>query len=128
MDLQQIKQLYKDAYDEVQERSKNKNPMYYRAVERLRYATIIQSLAENGDLTQQAQDALDALTGVKTERVNLSVDSIRERMSKEVRSGAEVLPILDKYRHKFEPETKCHDMLEDIIKEKGLHVRGLHII
>ena len=105
--------------DEVQARSKHKNPMYYAAVNNLRWCRIVSDLL-NG-ITPNPAD-IEAVCGVKQPRTTQPISNID--LTKEIAPGTNVMDILNKYRD-IEPD--IHNKLGKAVKDAGYVVQGFYI-
>ena len=105
--------------EEVKQRSAHKNPMYYAALNNLRWCRIVHALM-NGDEPDIGD--VEAVCGVKQARTDPKGDESWKKMIKE---GANVMDILNKYR---EAVPDIHDRLEQEVANLGYKVRGFYII
>lgn len=105
--------------EEVKQRSTHKNPMYYAALNNLRWCRIVSTLMDGGE--PDIGD-VEAVCGVKQARSNPEGDDSWKKMIKE---GANVMDILNKYR---EAVPDIHDRLEQEVANLGYKVQGFYII
>lgn len=105
--------------EEVKQRSTHKNPMYYTALNNLRWCRIVSTLMDGGE--PDIGD-VEAVCGVKQARPSLKGDDSWKKMIKE---GANVMDILNKYR---EAVPDIHDRLEQEVANLGYKVQGFYII
>lgn len=106
--------------EEVKQRSTHKNPMYYAAVNNLRWCRIVSTLMNGGE--PDIGD-VEAVCGVKQARtITTGGDDSWKKMIKE---GANVMDILNKYR---EAVPDIHDRLEQEVANLGYKVQGFYII
>lgn len=105
--------------EEVQARSKHKNPMYYAAVNNLRWCRIVSDLLNN--MTPDIGD-VEAVCGVKQARTTQPASNID--LTKEIAPGVNVMDILNKYRD-IEPD--IHNKLSKAVKDAGYVVQGFYI-
>lgn len=114
-----IEDRLKQLEEEVQARSKHKNPMYYAAVNNLRWCRIVSDLL-NG-MTPDISD-VEAVCGVKQPRTTQPASNIN--LTKEIAPGVNVMDILNKYRD-IEPD--IHNKLSKAIEDAGYVVQGFYI-
>lgn len=105
--------------EEVKQRSAHKNPMYYAALNNLRWCRIVNTLMDGGE--PDIGD-VEAVCGVKQARPSPKGDDSWKKMIKE---GANVMDILNKYR---EAVPDIHDRLEQEVANLGYKVQGFYII
>lgn len=105
--------------EEVQARSKHKNPMFYAALNNLRWCRIVDDLL-NG-ITPDPAD-VNAVCGVKQTRNTQPSSNID--LTKEIAPGVNVMDILNKYRD-IEPD--IHNKLSKAVKDAGYVVQGFYI-
>lgn len=105
--------------EEVQARSKHKNPMFYAALNNLRWCSIVDDLL-NG-ITPDPND-INAVCGVKQARTTQPASNID--LTKEIAPGVNVMDILNKYRD-IEPD--IHNKLSKAVKDAGYVVQGFYI-
>ena len=105
--------------EEVKQRSTHKNPMYYAALNNLRWCRIVSTLMDGGE--PDIGD-VEAVCGVKQVRSSTTGDDSWKKMIKE---GANVMDILNKYR---EAVPDIHDRLEQEVANLGYKVQGFYII
>lgn len=117
--LDMIRARYTQLKEEVDQRSKHKNPMYYTAVNNLRWCRIVNDLL-NG-MTPDISD-IEAVCGVKQPRTTQPVSNID--LTKEIAPGVNVMDILNKYRD-IEPD--IHNKLSKAVKDAGYVVQGFYI-
>ena len=106
--------------EEVKQRSTHKNPMYYTALNNLRWCRIVDALMNGMEPTQED---VEAVCGVKQARV--SVGTGDDSWKKMIKEGANVMDILNKYR---EAVPDIHDRLEREVASLGYKVQGFYII
>ena len=104
---------------EVAQRTGHKNPMYYAAVNNLRWCRIVSDLLNN--MTPDMND-VEAVCGVKQPRTTQPVSNID--LTKEIAPGVNVMDILNKYRD-IEPD--IHNKLSKAVKDAGYVVDGFYI-
>ena len=114
--LEMIRTRWSQLKAEVDERSKHKNPMYYKALENYRWCSMVMSLME-GDWPMDNE--VEAVCGVKQPRQQ-SVSGL----VLDVKEGDNVMDILDKYR---DTVPDIHDRLKEAVKQAGLVVEGFYI-
>ncbi len=115
MNEQMLKNRYNELTEEVKERSKHKNPMYYQALTQLRWARIVCALISGGE---PSDEDVDAVCGIKLAR-QVSTPHVELK----VKEGDNVMDILDKYRD----VPNIHDKLHAAVKQAGLVVEGFYI-
>lgn len=114
-----IENRRKQLEDEVKQRSGHKNPMYYAAVNNLRWCRIVSDLLNN--MTPDISD-IEAVCGVKQPRTTQPASNID--LTKEIAPGVNVMDILNKYRD-IEPD--IHNKLSKAVKDAGYVVQGFYI-
>lgn len=114
-----IRQRLTQLQEEVKQRSIHKNPMYYAALNNLRWCRIVDTLMNGGE--PDIGD-IEAVCGVKQARSTTLGDDSWKKMIKE---GANVMDILNKYR---EAVPDIHDRLEREVANLGYKVQGFYII
>lgn len=112
----------KQLKEEVQARSKHKNPMYYAAVNNLRWCSIVSDLL-NG-MTPDIKE-VEAVCGVKAERTSTTQRVSNIDLSKEIAPGINVMDILNKYR---DTVPDIHDRLRQAITAAGFTINGFYIV
>ncbi len=115
-----IRTRLKQLEEEVQARSKHKNPMYYKALENYRWCSIVSDLL-NG-MTPDIKE-VEAVCGVKSARTSTTQPSAID-LSDEIIEGANVMDIIN--RHRDIPN--IHDILKQAIADEGYAVEGFYII
>lgn len=113
-----IEDRLKQLEEEVQARSKHKNPMYYAAVNNLRWCSIVSDLL-NG-MTPDIKE-VEAVCGVKQPRTTQTANL---DFSKYIKEGANVMDVLDKYR---DTVPDIHDKYRKAIEDAGYVVKGFYI-
>ena len=106
--------------EEVKQRSTHKNPMYYAALNNLRWCRIVSTLMDGGE--PDIGD-VEAVCGVKQARVSVGTED--DSWKKMIKEGANVMDILNKYR---EAVPDIHDRLEQEVANLGYKVQGFYII
>ena len=106
--------------EEVKQRSTHKNPMYYAALNNLRWCRIVNTLMDGGE--PDIGD-VEAVCGVKQARVSSGTED--DSWKKMIKEGANVMDILNKYR---EAVPDIHDRLEQEVANLGYKVQGFYII
>ena len=106
--------------EEVKQRSAHKNPMYYAALNNLRWCRIVSTLMDSGE--PDIGD-VEAVCGVKQARVSAGTED--DSWKKMIKEGANVMDILNKYR---EAVPDIHDRLEQEVENLGYKVQGFYII
>lgn len=115
-----IRTRLKQFEDEVEQRAKHKNPMYYAAVNNLRWCRIVLTLMEGG---WPIDEEIEAVCGVKQSRTTQPGTSID--LSKYIKEGANVMDILNKYR---DTVPDIHDQLKQAVTAAGFTVNGFYIV
>lgn len=103
--------------EEVDERSKHKNPMYYAALNNYRWCSIVVALMER---QWPMDNEIEAVCGVKQARQ----DSIALDLTSYIHDGANVMDVLNKYR---DTVPDIHDRLKQAVKDAGFIVKGFYI-
>ena len=116
--LDMIRARYTQLKEEVDQRSKHKNPMFYAALNNLRWCTIVMELME-GDWPMDNEVA--AVCGVKQPRTTQTANL---DFSKYIKEGANVMDVLDKYR---DTVPDIHDKYRKAIEDAGYVVKGFYI-
>lgn len=106
--------------EEVKQRSTHKNPMYYAALNNLRWCRIVSTLMNGGE--PDIGD-VEAVCGVKQARVSAGTGD--DSWKKMIKEGVNVMDILNKYR---EAVPDIHDRLEQEVANLGYKVQGFYII
>lgn len=114
--LAMIRERWQQLKAEVEERSKHKNPMYYKALENYRWCSIVMELME-GDWPMDNE--VEAVCGVKVTRQQTVSDLVLD-----VKEGDNVMEILNKYR---DTVPDIHDRLQAAVKQAGLVVEGFYV-
>lgn len=114
--LAMIKERWQQLKAEVEERSKHKNPMYYKALENYRWCSIVMELME-GDWPMDNE--VEAVCGVKVTRQQTVSDLVLD-----IKEGDNVMEILNKYR---DTVPDIHDRLQAAVKQAGLVVEGFYV-
>ena len=114
-----IRARLKQLEEEVDQRSKHKNPMFYAALNNFRWCTIVMELME-GDWPMDNE--VEAVCGVKQPRTTQPASNID--LTKEIAPGVNVMDILNKYRD-IEPD--IHNKLGKAIEDAGYVVQGFYI-
>lgn len=114
-----IRERLTQLQEEVKQRSTHKNPMYYAAVNNLRWCRIVNALMNGGE---PDTGDVEAVCGVKQARSVTPGDDSWKKMIKE---GTNVMDILNKYR---EAVPDIHDRLEQEVANLGYKVQGFYII
>lgn len=117
--LGMIQARLKQLEEEVQTRSKHKNPMFYAALNNLRWCRIVDDLL-NG-IAPDPND-VNAVCGVKQARTTQPSSNIN--LTKEIAPGVNAMDILNKYRD-IEPD--IHNKLSKAVKDAGYVVQGFYI-
>lgn len=117
--LGMIQARLKQLEEEVQTRSKHKNPMFYAALNNLRWCSIVLTLME-GDWPMDKE--VEAVCGIKQARTTQPASNID--LTKEIAPGVNVMDILNKYRD-IEPD--IHNKLSKAVKDAGYVVQGFYI-
>lgn len=113
-----INNRLKQLKEEVDERSKHKNPMYYAALNNYRWCSIVVTLMEG----QWPMDSeIEAVCGVKQVRSSTT----QLDLTKLVKPGVNVMDIINKYR---ESVPDIHDQLKRAIEQQHLRVKGFYIV
>lgn len=107
--------------EEVKQRSTHKNPMYYAALNNLRWCRIVHALMDGGE--PDIGD-VEAVCGVKQART-ITTGTGDDSWKKMIKEGANVMDILNKYR---EAVPDIHDRLEQEVANLGYKVQGFYII
>lgn len=115
--LSLINNRLKQLEDEVAQRSGHKNPMYYAAVNNLRWCRIVLTLME-GDWPMDEE--IEAVCGVKQPRTTQSLD-----LTSYIKEGANVMDILNKYR---DTVPDIHDRLKQAVTAAGFTINGFYIV
>lgn len=106
---------------EVQERSKHKNPMYYTALNNLRWCSIVDALLN--DQAPSGED-VNAVCGIKQARTTNPTSVSKVDLTPYIKDGAKVMDILDKYRDTI-PD--IHEQLRGVVQKMGYHIDGFYI-
>ena len=114
-----INNRLKQLEDEVSQRSKHKNPMYYAAVNNLRWCSIVLTLME-GDWPEDSE--IEAVCGIKAERTSTTQ---RVNLASYIKEGANVMDILNKYR---DTVPDIHDKLKQAVTAAGFTINGFYIV
>ena len=118
--LGMIQARLKQLEEEVAQRSSHKNPMYYAAVNNLRWCRIVLTLME-GDWPMDGE--IEAVCGVKQSRTTQPISNID--LTKEIAPGTNVMDILNKYR---ESVPDIHDRLKQAVTAAGFTINGFYIV
>ena len=118
--LGMIQARLKQLEEEVTQRSSHKNPMYYAAVNNLRWCRIVLTLMK-GDWPMDEE--IEAVCGVKQPRTTQPVSNID--LTKEITPGTNVMDILNKYR---ESVPDIHDRLKQAVTAAGFTINGFYIV
>ena len=118
--LGMIQARLKQLEEEVTQRSSHKNPMYYAAVNNLRWCRIVLTLMK-GDWPMDEE--IEAVCGVKQSRTTQPVSNID--LTKEIAPGINVMDILNKYR---ESVPDIHDRLKQAVTAAGFTINGFYIV
>lgn len=118
--LGMIQVRLKQLEEEVTQRSSHKNPMYYAAVNNLRWCRIVLTLME-GDWP--VDEEIEAVCGVKQSRTTQPISNID--LTKEIAPGTNVMDILNKYR---ESVPDIHDRLKQAVTAAGFTINGFYIV
>lgn len=145
MTREDIATICENARTEWERCRPNKNPMYYKALYAYRLCNIIDALVSyirdedlsslsvkdviaNADVT----DILCGRMGTTKSNENTLSSTLKEAVTRDVlavyKKHESVLPLLEKWKPSFMPQTECHKMVEAILKEQGLRVNGLYIV
>lgn len=116
--LDMIQARLKQLKEEVAQRSSHKNPMFYAALNNLRWCTIVMELME-GDWPMDNE--VEAVCGVKQPRTTQSANL---DFSKYIKEGANVMDVLNKYR---DTVPDIHDKYRKAIEDAGYVVKGFYI-
>lgn len=114
-----INNRLKQLEEEVAQRSSHKNPMYYAAVNNLRWCRIVLTLMEGG---WPMDEEVEAVCGVKQPRTTQSANL---DFSKYIKEGTNVMDILNKYR---ESVPDIHDRLKQAVTAAGFTINGFYIV
>lgn len=118
--LEMIRARCTQLKEEVDERSKHKNPMYYAALNNFRWCSIVVTLMEG----QWPMDSeIEAVCGVKQARTTSPASNID--LTKLVKPGVNVMDIINKYR---DTVSDIHDQLKRVIEQQHLKVKGFYIV
>ena len=118
--IDMIRTRLKQLEDEVEQRAKHKNPMYYAAVNNLRWCRTVLTLMEGN---WPIDEEIDTLCGNKqphTPQPGASID-----LSKYIKEGANVMDVLNKYR---DTVPDIHNQLEQAVTAAGFTVNGFYIV
>ena len=118
--LGMIQARLKQLEEEVTQRSSHKNPMYYAAVNNLRWCRIVLTLMERD---WPMDEEIEAVCGVKQPRTTQSISNID--LTKEITPGTNVMDILNKYR---ESVPDIHDRLKQAVTAAGFTINGFYIV
>ena len=118
--LGMIQTRLKQLEEEVTRRSSHKNPMYYAAVNNLRWCRIVLTLMK-GDWP--VDEEIEAVCGVKQTRTTQPISNID--LTKEIAPGTNVMDILNKYR---ESVPDIHDRLKQAVTAAGFTINGFYIV
>ena len=118
--LGMIQERLKQLEEEVTQRSSHKNPMYYAAVNNLRWCRIVLTLMERD---WPVDEEIEAVCGVKQTRTTQPVSNID--LTKEIAPGTNVMDILNKYR---ESVPDIHDRLKRAVTAAGFTINGFYIV
>lgn len=118
--LEMMRTRWTQLKEEVAERSKHKNPMYYAALNNFRWCGIVVALME-GDWPMDSE--VEAVCGVK--QAHTSTTDLSGELTKLVKPGANVMTILDKYR---DTVPDIHDQLKRVIEQLHYKVEGFYIV
>lgn len=114
-----IRTRLKQLEDEVKQRSSHKNPMYYAALNNLRWCNIVLTLME-GDWP--IDEEVEAVCGVKAERTSTAQ---RVDLAAYIKEGTNVMDILNKYR---DTVPDIHDRLKQAVTAAGFTINGFYIV
>lgn len=122
--LDMIQARLKQLEEEVTQRSSHKNPMYYAAVNNLRWCRIVLTLMK-GDWPMDKE-----IEAVNRSRMRCQTNTYTQPISnidltKEIAPGTNVMDILNKYR---ESVPDIHDRLKQAVTAAGFTINGFYIV